>query len=196
MIHGLKTASRPIESEDQGFIHELNADPFVRGNVVGWDFPSSLAHQTKWFAATTPSSTHRFIVEDLEGNPLGLTGLWDVDWHNRNALTAIKLGGRKPQRKQGFGTDAIMAMMAFAFYDVGLDRLYSAILETNTPSINVFTKRCGWTIEGTSRNHVWRHGEFINLLQIGVLRADFDGLPNAHKYRQLTVAGRDCDSEI
>jgi RimJ/RimL family protein N-acetyltransferase len=193
MIRGLKTVSRPIESADQAFIHQLNADPVVRGNVVGWDFPSSLAHQNKWFSDSVPSSTHRWIVEDLEGNALGLTGLWDVDWHNRNAMTALKLGGEVPQRGRGFGTDAVMAMMAFAFYDVGLDRLYGAILETNAASIMLYTRRCGWTIEGTSRNHVWRHGGFVNLLQVGVLRADFDELPNAAEYRQLIVGagGRD-----
>ena len=191
MIRGLKTVSRPMESGDQAFIHELNTDPVVRGNVVGWDFPSSLTHQEKWFGSSAPSSTtNRWIVEDLEGNALGLTGLWDVDWHNRNAMTALKLGGKVPQRGRGFGTDAVMSVMAFAFYDVGLERLHSTILETNTASRNLYTGRCGFAVEGTSRNHVWRHGSFVNLLQIGILREDFDRLANARKYRELVVAGR------
>jgi RimJ/RimL family protein N-acetyltransferase len=190
MIRGLRTVCRPIEPGDQAFIHELNADPVVRANVVGWDFPSSLTQQAKWFDGLVPSSTHRWIVEDLEGNALGLTGLWDVDWHSRNALTALKLGGDAPQRGRGLGTDSIMAMMAFAFYDVGLERLYSAILEGNVASLVAYTQRCGWQVEGTSRSHVWRHGGFVNLLQVGVLRADFDQLPNSREYRELVHTAR------
>lgn len=192
MIRGLKTVCRPIESWDQEFIHNLDADPVVRANVVGWNFPSSLTQQGKWFDGYIPSKTHRWIVEDLEGNALGLTGLWDVDWHNRNALTGLKLGGINPRRGQGLGRDAIMAVMAFAFYDVGLERLHASILEGNVASLKAYTQRCGWQVEGTSRNHVWRHGGFVNLIQIGILRADFDELPNSKEYLDF-VQGR-CSS--
>lgn len=188
MIRGLRTTCRPIESRDQEFIHSLDSDPVVRANVVGWDFPSSFSHQGKWFEGLVPSMTHRWIVEDLEGIALGLTGLWDVDWHNRNALTGLKLGGENPRRGRGFGRDAIMAVMAFAFYDVGLERLYASILEGNVASLRAYTQLCGWQVEGTSRNHVWRHGGFVNLIQIGVLREDFDRLPNSQEYRELVLA--------
>jgi RimJ/RimL family protein N-acetyltransferase len=195
MIHGLKTLCRSIESADQAFLHELNADPVVRANVVGWEFPSSLNKQTKWFEAQVPSSTHRWIVEDLAGNALGLTGLWDIDWHNRNALTALKLGGPAPKRGEGLGSDAIMAVMAFAFYDAGLERLYSTILKDNVASLKAYTEKCGWQIEGTSRKHIWRHGAFEDLLQVGVLREDFDKLPNSREYIELILATRtDSDS--
>jgi len=130
------------------------------------------------------------MVEDLKGNPIGLTGLWDVDWHNRNALTALKLGGDAPQRGRGLGSDAIMSVMAFAFYDVGLDRLYGSILEGNAASLKAYTQRCGWKVEGTARGHIWRHGEFVNLLHVGVLRSDFEQLPNAHEYRDLVGSNR------
>ena len=45
MIHGLKTHCRSIESGDQAFIHELNADPVVRAHVVVWDASSSTNKQ-------------------------------------------------------------------------------------------------------------------------------------------------------
>lgn len=185
MIRGIKTVCRPIESKDQGFIHRLNEDPVVRANVVGWDFPGSLTNQVRWFEGAVSSSTHRWIVEDLEANALGLAGLWDVDWHNRNALMGIKLGGDDPQRGRGLGSDAIMAVMAFAFYDVGLERLYATILESNYPSLKAYTQRCGWQIEGTSRDHVWRDGRFVNLIQVGILRAEFDQLHNSQEYRDI-----------
>lgn len=189
MIHGKKVSLRPMEVRDQLYVHDLNADPTVRGHVVGWEWPSSAYQQERWFSSTQRSDTHRWIVADRDDQPIGLTGLWDVDWHNRNALTALKIGGGQPRRGHGFGTDAIKTVMAYAFYDVGLVRLYSSILNDNLPSINAYVNKCSWSIEGTSRSHVWRHGKFVDLLQIGVLKDDFDRLPDSAHYIDLIMNG-------
>lgn len=190
MIWGTAVGMRPSEASDQPFIHGMNADPVVRGNVVGWDWPSSLFQQERWFAGSPSGGTQRWIVVDKEERPIGLTGLWDVDWHNRNALTALKLGGAQRPRNRGLGRDAIMLLMAFAFYDVGLHRLHSTILADNEPSQRAYIGKCGWTVEGTARQHVWRHGEFRDLVHIGVLRNDFDQLPGADAYVELVTQGR------
>ncbi|EKA61348.1 diamine N-acetyltransferase [Janibacter hoylei PVAS-1] len=189
MIYGKRTALRPIETSDQGFVHDLNADPAVRGKVVGWDWPSSLTAQERWFSQQNAGTTHRWLVTTHENEPLGLTGIWDVDWHNSHALTALKLGGTAPMRGRGYGTDAIMAVMAFAFYDVGLTRLHGAILADNEASRRAYVDKCGWSVEGVARKHIWRHGSFVDLLYVGVLKSDFDNLADSADYRRLIVEG-------
>jgi RimJ/RimL family protein N-acetyltransferase len=156
--------------------------------VVGWGWPSSLRELDRWHAASQGNQTHRWVVLDGKSNIVGVTGLWDVDWHNRNALTAVKLGGVPNARGRGLGTDAIKLLMAYAFYDVGLERLYSSILAHNAASLTAYVDNCGWSVEGTSRRHVWRHGKFVDLLQIGVLRDEFDALPDADEYRSRVLA--------
>lgn len=191
MIYGKQIALRPMESEDQDFIHALNEDPVVRGRVVGWDWPSSAHHQKAWFSASTGGgSTHRWVVLGPDGEPIGLTGLWDVDWHNRNALSALKLGGVADVRGKGLGSDAIMTVMAFAFCDVGLHRLHTTILADNTASERAYVRKCGWTVEGVSREHVWRHGRYVDLLHVGILKSDFDALPDSSDHVDLIVNGR------
>jgi RimJ/RimL family protein N-acetyltransferase len=190
VINGKKVRLRPMEEVDQTFVVELNSDAVVRASVVGWGFPTSVHAQQLWFAAASETTTHRWIVETLDGDRLGLTGLWDVDWHSRNALTALKLGGNAAQRGHGYGRDAIKTVMAFAFYDVGLERLYGSILPNNEAALRAYTSHCGWSVEGRARQHVWRHGQYHDLFQVGVLRSDFDALPDAAEYRDLIMAGR------
>lgn len=190
MISGKSISLRPIEESDQEYIYQLNSDPGVRANVVGWEFPQSLHHQRKWFETSQTGSTHRWIVEDAESRRIGLTGLWNIDLHNRNALTALKLGGPNEVRGRGIGRDAIKAVMAFAFYDVGLERLYGSIIEGNNPSLKAYCDHCNWSVEGTSRNHIWRHGQYVDLIQVGVLRTDFDALEDAQDYIDLVRRGR------
>lgn len=188
MILGKQVALRPLESSDQPYVHELNSDPVVRGRVVGWDWPTSLSQQMEWFGKSAhATTTHRWIVTDLDGQQIGLSGLWDLDWHNRNAMTALKIGGRNPQRGRGVGSDAIKAVMAFAFYDVGLRRLHSTILADNAPSLRAYVNNCGWSVEGTARKHVWRHGRYVDLLHVGILKEEFDQLPDSTDYIGLAM---------
>lgn len=165
---------RPIERSDLKFLCDLSNSPEVRANVVGWDWPLSLANQEKWFDQGQDSSTtRRLIIENGSGKAVGLTGLWDIDWHNRSALTAIKLGGAPAERPRGLAVNAISALMEFAFMDVGLNRLHGSMLSSNLPSFTLFVNKCGWVKEGVSRKHVWRNGDFQDVTQVGILRDEY-----------------------
>ena len=165
---------RPVERDDLQFLCDLGNDPVVRAQVVGWDWPFSLASQERWFdGGPDTDTTRRFIVTDASGNPVGLTGLWDIDWHNRTAMSAIKIGGPQAQRGRGLGTRAVRLMMDFAFNDVGLHRLHTQILAFNVASLTVYRDKCGWTQEGVARQHVWRNGRYWDVLALGILREEY-----------------------
>lgn len=185
MLKGKLVSIRTMEVPDIPFVKAINDDPIVRANVVGWGWPNSEAEMTRWHGSSQGGSTHRWVVEDREGQVIGVTGLWDVDLQSRHALTALKLGGANDVRGRGLGTDAIKLVMAFAFYDVGLNRLHSSILASNVASHRAYVDKCGWSLEGVSRQHVWRHGQFLDLNQVGILREDFDRLSDAHEYVAL-----------
>jgi len=166
---------RPIEREDLAYLRDLANEPAVRQNVVGWDWPLSLAGQQSWFdRGIDTATTRRLIVEDEKHMPIGLTGLWEIDWRNRNAMTALKLGGRPDIRGRGYGTAAVAALMQFAFDDVGLHRLHSTIIATNAASRALYVGKCGWSEEGLLRQHVWRNGDFQDVVQVGILRDEYD----------------------
>jgi len=184
MINGRNVYLRPIESEDLEFLRELNNHPQVRASVVGWDFPVSLHSQIRWFESAEATSTRRLLVVDKEnGQSIGLTGLWNIDWHNRSALSAVKLHPDLAQK--GRGTDTIMATMAWAFTEVGLRRLYSSILSFNASSFGAYVKKCGWRVEGVEREAVFRNGQFVDLIRVAILDHEFLALNEAGFYVDL-----------
>lgn len=187
MLRGKFVHIRTIEADDLAAIKGVNDDPAVRANVVGWGWPTSMTEMQRWHASSQGGNTHRWVVEDGEQRVIGVTGLWEIDMHSRHAMTALKLGGVKGVRGRGLGTDAIMAVMAWAFYDLGLHRLYSSILASNAASQRAYIEKCGWTNEGISRQHVWRHGEFVDLMQVGIMKDEFDRLPEAKEYVALAA---------
>lgn len=173
---------RPIEESDLEFLCELTNDPYVSTMVVGWGFPISTVQQVQWVKSQhVNDKTVRLVVVDLETNePVGLSGLWDIDWKNRSALSATKLLPSKV--KKGFGTESIMLTMAWAFYSLGLRRLYGAILDFNAPSMAVYLKKCGWRVEGCQKEAVFRKGRWCDLYNVAILKNEFDLLPEVEAY--------------
>lgn len=182
MIKSENIGLRPIEESDLEFLCELANDPYVSTMVVGWGFPVSTIQQAQWIKNQYQNnSTLRLIVVDLISNqPIGLTGLWDIDWQNSSALSAAKFLPSKTQK--GYGTEAVMLIMAYAFYSLGLRRIYSTILDFNGPSMSVFVRKCGWRIEGCQKEAVFRKGRWCDLYNIAILKSEFDLLPNIDTY--------------
>ncbi len=182
MIIGKTVRFRAIEEHDLPALQEWLNDPQISRLVGGFSFPVSAAGQKRWYEASlSNTSTQRWIVEDHAGLRLGLIGLWGIDWHNRNAMAAIKLGASEARGK-GYGTDALMTLAAYSFYQVGLHKLWAEILSFNVASHRVFVDKCGWHVEGTYRQQVFRDGRFHDQVRVGLLREDFDALPGAADY--------------
>jgi len=185
VIEGRKIRLRAVEEKDLEFLLKMANDPEISGLVVGWEFSLSLTDQKMWFSQSqTDRSNRRFIVEDGNAHPIGLTGLWAIDWHDRHALTALKLSS-KETRGKGYGTDAIMTIMAYAFYEVGLRKLWGEILPYNIASYKAYVGKCGWRVEGLLRKHVFRKGSFHDLYRVSILKEEFDLLPKAAEYVDL-----------
>jgi RimJ/RimL family protein N-acetyltransferase len=101
MIVGKNVVLRAIEEDDLEYLQKWQNDPVISELVVGWSFPVSMADQRQWFQGSVKKPhTQRFIVESKEKGIIGLTGLWDIDLHNRHALTALKIG-EKTDRGSG-----------------------------------------------------------------------------------------------
>jgi len=182
MIVGKRVRFRAVEKADQHLLVSWINDPYISQLVGGWSFPISLAAQEDWFSRVmNDQKNQRWMVESLEGEPLGLTGLSQIDWHNRTAFPALKLGASN-SRGKGYGTDAIMTLMTYAFLDVGLNRLWGEILPHNIESYKAFVEKCGWRVEGVFRQHIYRNGVYMDQLRVAILRDEFLRLPQAKDY--------------
>ena len=183
MIKSAKLSLRPVELHDDDLLQKLMNDPYVTGNVVGWSFPVSIFSQKNWIQSNNNNSNYRLAVVDNNSNKtIGITGLWEIDWHNQSAMSAIKL--LPEHTKKGLGTEAIMLSMAWAFYSVGLRRLYAEILDFNGPSLGAYVKKCGWKVEGRQREAIFRKGEWHDLYNVAILKREFDVLPQASEFIQ------------
>jgi len=180
-IKGNFVKLRAIENEDLELMREMLNDPEIENAVVGWAFPVSKSQQQQWYENNINNTTNfRFIIETPENEAVGLATLTNIDWKNRSATHGIKLANRA-NRGQGIGTDTVMAIMRYAFEELNLHRLNGSWLEKNRGSERLYTK-CGWVIEGQKRQCVYKNGEFHNLMQVGILKSEYESIVKQLKY--------------
>ena len=117
------------------------------------------------------NNNFRFIIETEEDGAVGIATLTDIDWKNRHATHGIKLANTK-NRTKGVGTDTVMALMRYAFDELGLNRLDGSWFDFNTASKKMYTK-CGWKEEGIKREYVYKKGTWRDLTIVGVLAKDY-----------------------
>jgi RimJ/RimL family protein N-acetyltransferase len=173
-IPGNKVRLRAVEADDLPLLHRWANDEVLWMNLGGWRFPSNFESLRAWHAGLKADSlNHRLVIETLDGDRvIGTANLVDIDWKNRNAFHGMLLG--PPElRGQGYGFDTVMAMMRYAFDELGLERLDTDIIEFNAASLALYIGKCGWKEEGRRRRWHFRQGRYWDKILMGVTREDY-----------------------
>ncbi|MFQ6014718.1 MAG: GNAT family N-acetyltransferase [Anaerolineae bacterium] len=172
MIQGNKVRLRAIEREDLSrFVRWLN-DPEVVQYLTIYT-PFSMAEEERWFERQLEDDSSTILaIETLDGTHIGNVGLHKIDWKNSHAELGIFIG-EKEYWDQGYGSDAVMAMLNFAFNEMNLHRVSLGVYAFNKRAIRCYEK-CGFRHEGTEREVVFKNGNYHDHLIMGILRHEFN----------------------
>lgn len=171
MIYGTKTRLRRIERTDIPTFVRWFSDPKVREFLM-LNRPISVAEEERWFEGQLADpSTELFAIETAEGVHIGNIGLHDIDWLHRRAELGIVIGEREFWN-QGYGSDAICTLLAFAFRDMNLHRVWLRVFEGNGRAMKAYEK-CGFQHEGCLRQAVYRQGKYCDEFIMGILSHEF-----------------------
>lgn len=180
-IYGKFVTLRAFTRTDMAMLCNMFNDPDIERDVVGWCFPLSIEQQNHWFDTHLyDERNQRFIIDTAEFGPVGVISLTDIDWKNRTATDGIKLC-RESCRGKGIGTDALMALLRYAFDELGLHRVSMTRLEENERSRKLHEK-CGFKTEGLSRECIYKRGGYHNLVFAGVTKSDYRNLIAKNHY--------------
>jgi RimJ/RimL family protein N-acetyltransferase len=126
---------------------------FFAARVVGTDALAMAIHE---------ASTDRLV---------GSCAFSQLDADNGSALYHITIG-EKDAWGQGFGTEATQLMLDHAFGTLGLHRIALFVFEFNERAIRAY-RRCGFVVEGRSRESIWRDGRWWDEMAMSVLESDW-----------------------
>jgi RimJ/RimL family protein N-acetyltransferase len=103
---------------------------------------------------------------------IGFIGLFGIEWNHGNAWVGIGLGERDYWGK-GYGTDAMCAILDYAFNELNLYRVTLDVFEYNPRAIRSYEK-AGFQLEGRVRKMIHRDGRRWDVLVMGVLRDEWE----------------------
>jgi len=118
-----------------------------------------------------------FAIRTLVADQLiGLIGLYTIFQLHHEAFMGIQIGERDYWGK-GYGTDALQALLRYAFDELNLQRVSLSFLEGNERAMRSYEK-CGFRYEGRQR-HAWAYdGRRWDELYMGLLREEWRTMNN------------------
>ena len=137
--------------------------------------PMSQVGEEAWFtqmSAQQGKDSYHFVMCRLDDDqPIGTIGLFNLDLVNGSAGIGISIG-EKALWGQGYGTDAMFALLDFGFGQLRLERLWLEVYDFNDRAIRSYEK-CGFVLEGTQRRAIYKEGRFIDVQLMSILRDEW-----------------------
>ncbi len=169
---GKRLYLRPMAKLDLPSMTRFINDPEVT-RYLTVTHPISVEGEERWFESLASRKDDIILSVVLSNGDvfIGTTGLHKIDSTSRTATSGTALGSKKHWGK-GFGTEAKMVLLDYAFNTLNLRKINSHVF-ANNPRSRKHLERCGYKIEGCRRAQVYRNGEYLDVYQLGVFKEDF-----------------------
>ena len=180
MIFGERIRFRAVERGDlPTFVRWLN-DPNVQQGIMIYH-PFSQAQEENWFEGMIKRPVEQQVMGiEVKSRPdengaenwklIGTIGFAELSWRNRSAEFGIMIG-EKSYWGQGYGTEAVRLLSQYGFNTLNLNRIFLRVYEDNLRAIRAYEK-AGFTLEGRMRQAEFRHGKYLDVLIMSLLRGD------------------------
>jgi len=135
-----------------------------------------MADEESWFDQMMRSDAEQrplaIEIQDGEAWQLaGNAGLFHLEWTNRSAEFGIFIGD-KSRWDKGYGTEVLQLILQHAFDTLNLNRVYLRVLATSARAKRSYEK-AGLVSEGTMRQARFRHGQYIDVHIMSILRSEW-----------------------
>lgn len=149
-------------AEDSEYLRNLDTDIALIPSRARLETEGKSKQNSAYFRLRT-------IKED---KLIGFVVIHSIEWNNRAGLLAIGIG--EPDfRDKGYGSDALMLILQFAFHELNLNRVGLDVIGYNDRAIHAY-KKAGFIEEGRMRAAVYRDGEYTDRIIMGILRSDWE----------------------
>lgn len=164
------------ESDVESFFHYYS-DPEVNKFIL-CEIPQDLEQARRelhyWRGIFYQNDGVYFAIADKATDQMiGSIGLTSHNVYQSRVELSYDLAQRYWQK--GIMTRAIKAVVKYAFEVLKVNRIEASVATYNIPSKNLLLK-CGFTLEGTLRQHRYHRGRFVDVDFFSLIRSDLDGV--------------------
>lgn len=167
---------RALTMRDLPLTLNWHNQPDIVDMYSGHPFPVNEEMEKKWYERVLTSNipTTVFGIEITDEHKLvGITVLKDINFIHRSAETAIYIGDQQARGK-GLSQEALQLTIAFAFENLGLNRVWLKVRSDNLGALKLYRKT-GFSEEGKLRQCEYKNGAFHDDIVLSILKAEYKG---------------------
>jgi len=111
------------------------------------------------------------IYHKKDMKSIGIVGLSDINWLNRNAHFFVNIGEPEYWGK-GLAVESLKLLIIYSFEDLNLHKLYTGVFTPNKQSIRVLEK-LGLIHEATLKEEMYVDGTYYDALKYRVFKKEW-----------------------
>jgi UDP-4-amino-4,6-dideoxy-N-acetyl-beta-L-altrosamine N-acetyltransferase len=171
MNQKIKIKLKEITKSDLKLLIEWrNSNKIFRYNTQYFLLNSKI--QIDWFNSLQNDLSRKMFMILYENIKIGICGLIDIDYKNKNANIAIIIGKTNLHGK-GFGTTTLSNLLNYGFEKLDLHRIGAEVIAYNKTSVHLFEKS-KFKIDAIHRDVIWRNNQWWNMYSMSILKDDFN----------------------
>ncbi|HET7711390.1 MAG TPA: GNAT family protein [Thermoanaerobaculia bacterium] len=178
MIAGEHVILRAFEREDAERCYRWMNDPNIVRTLKS-RYPIAFQSEMEWIErAIQPTINERhFAIERKDDRShIGNASIHDIDWVSRTSWFGLFIGEPSAWNR-GFGTDAVGALIRFAFDEMNLVKLRINVFDYNEKAKHVLLSH-GFIQEGKLQRDFYREGTHHDIVILSIFRDATPETPN------------------
>lgn len=171
VLRGERCTLRPPLKEEAATYVDWLKDPEVFRYTLQVG-PMSISQEEDFIRRTAEESTSINWVIEVDGRPVGWTGIGGINWRNGNGEGGIVIGDKSMWRR-GIATEAIALRTRFCFRELNLHKIRTRVYMENEASKHALM-RSGYRQSGVQREEAFRDGRYRDIWCGEVLREEWE----------------------
>jgi diamine N-acetyltransferase len=164
VIIGEKIYLRPIIKEDIEYLNKWKNDEETYKYLGGGFMPVSIEEHSKWLNSLidTTGPNKRFIIcEKNRDIPVGMVGLYNINWIHRTCEIGILIGN-KEVKGRGFGKEACQLLESFAVEYLNIRKIKLNVVSENKAAVHLW-ESLGYQKVGEYKKERFIKGEYKDI---------------------------------
>jgi RimJ/RimL family protein N-acetyltransferase len=173
MIKGDKIYLTELDRANAETIRAWLNDPEVHQFLLVGHVPITREQEQRYYDDQS-ASTDAFSFEihiAADGRYIGNVSLREIDFVHRYGEIGLVIGPREDWGK-GYGADALVTCLGFAFLTLGLHSVSIRSHEDNQRALDLY-RRIGFVETGRERERIYRRGRFSDHVVLDMLEGEY-----------------------
>lgn len=175
---------RKIKESDLEMIMNWRMKPEVT-KYMYTDPKLSIEDQKKWYRKISQDDTCKYWIIQVDGIDIGVINLVDIDKRNKRCSWAYYIANTS-FRGRGIARILECNIYDYVFEKLQFNKLWCEVFTFNEKVIAIH-KKFGSEIEGTLKQHIYKNGEFFDVVRMAITKDKWNNIKSNYEYEKIII---------